>query len=362
MRARTRAGFTLIELMVAMALTLFIMVILSQAFVTALDTFSGMKAIGDMQYNLRTAMVMVRDDLSQDHFEGKRRLSDLTVTNSVELGAHHPQAGFFAMRRPTVPIGEGAANGIVSFRAVDQVIYMTVKRKGNRQESFFNTALQGSAGDLGLFFSQQTAYDVPFADLPFSTQTQPYSGGPTGFYASQWAEVLYFLIRTGSTEQPNDPTSTLGTPTYGLYRAQFVMVPDGTNLANKFSNEKIGTFTGISCNPAPGSLTLSFYSPEDAARGQRLIPDLAAFNPADPPNRIRTGATLVCPNVISFLVQSMLLPSDATFGNLTGIYDTTKFGGVDGYSTVGLKGVQVTLRVWDNRTRQTRQATLAQDL
>src|SRR6266849_6045380 len=91
MRARTRAGFTLIELMVAMALTLFIMVILSQAFVTALETFSGMKAIGDMQQQLRTAEVMLRDDLSQDHLEGKRRLSDQTlVLHGPEIVAHHP--------------------------------------------------------------------------------------------------------------------------------------------------------------------------------------------------------------------------------------------------------------------------------
>src|SRR5262249_31288127 len=97
---KTRTGFTLIELMVAMALTLFIMVILSQAFVTALETFSGMKAIGDMQQKLRTAEVMLRDDLSQDHLEGKRRLSDQTlVLNGPEIVAHHPQAGFFAVLR-----------------------------------------------------------------------------------------------------------------------------------------------------------------------------------------------------------------------------------------------------------------------
>jgi prepilin-type N-terminal cleavage/methylation domain-containing protein len=380
MKARSRTGFTLIELMVAMALTLFIMVILSQAFVMALETFSGMKGLGDMQYNLRTAMVMVRDDLSQDHFEGKRRLSDLTVVNTTgELVAHHPQAGFFALRRPAPgPLGEGGANGVTSYRAVDQVIYMTVKRKGNRQENFFNTALQGSAGDLGLFFSRKTAYDVPFADLPFSTQTQPYLGGTTGFYASQWAEVLYFLVRTGSTEQPNDPASTLGTKTYALYRAQFVMVPDGTNVNDLYKNPTYtsadivalsqSTFSGLSCNPnkQPGATALTFYSPEDAARGQRVILDLAAFNAADP--RIRGGATLVCPNVISFLVQSMFLPSDndgddvPTFGNTpNGIYDTTKFG-IAPYTTLGLKGIQVTLRVWDNTTRQTRQATLAQDL
>jgi prepilin-type N-terminal cleavage/methylation domain-containing protein len=68
-----RRGFTLVEMMVAMALTVFVMVILSQCFVAGLETFSGLKAIGDMQEQLRTATNMLRADLSADHFEGKRR-------------------------------------------------------------------------------------------------------------------------------------------------------------------------------------------------------------------------------------------------------------------------------------------------
>src|ERR1700676_542928 len=71
-----RAAFTLVEMMVAMTLTIFVMVILSQCFVQGLETFSGLKAIGDMQEELRTATTLLRADLSLDHFEGKRRLSD----------------------------------------------------------------------------------------------------------------------------------------------------------------------------------------------------------------------------------------------------------------------------------------------
>src|SRR5688572_22782402 len=51
--ADPRGGFTLIELMVALALTLLIMVILSQAFILSLETFSRMKGIGDMQTSMR---------------------------------------------------------------------------------------------------------------------------------------------------------------------------------------------------------------------------------------------------------------------------------------------------------------------
>src|SRR5262245_54057590 len=49
---RRRQGFTLVEMMVALALTVFIMVILSEAFVTGLETFRQLKAIGDMEESL----------------------------------------------------------------------------------------------------------------------------------------------------------------------------------------------------------------------------------------------------------------------------------------------------------------------
>ena len=174
------------------------------------------------------------------------------------------------------------------------------------------------------------------SELPFATWTEPYLGGPTGFYSSQWAEVLYYLVRTGSTEEPNNPGSLLGTPIYGLYRAQFVMVPDGANVSTLYTTNPVPpipvttvpnqvllsqtTFAGMSCYPVTtgGTTALTFFSPADAAVANRVIPDLAAFNP-DPASsvqsaRVFAGATLVCPNVLSFQVQVMQLgPPGTTF-------------------------------------------------
>ena len=45
MRYRTREGFTLVEMLVAVALTLFIMVLLSQAFAAGLEAFRHLKGI-----------------------------------------------------------------------------------------------------------------------------------------------------------------------------------------------------------------------------------------------------------------------------------------------------------------------------
>jgi hypothetical protein len=376
--------------MVSMALTLFIMVILSQAFVTALEAFSGMKALGDMQQDLRTAETTIRDDLRQNHLVGKRRPSDLTTRGGSQVNALPVEAGFFATRRGSpyvmVPgasapyVWEGNdASGMPSNRAVDHVLYMTVNRRGNRQENFFSTSLQGPAPLLTKFFQQITAYNMdPTKSLPFATQAMPYSGGTAATYSSQWAEVVYFLVQTGTTEEPNKVDSTIGTPLFKLYRAQFVMPPDATQLnaalaANANANGLAQTtFAGMSCR---GTNFLRFYDPALAAGGARMIPDLAAFDTND--SRIRTGATVLMSNVISFEIQIMkfgdrvfspenwkILDPDNVVRDYA-VFDTIKLPGATGYPQAGfpgLKAVQITLRVWEAKTRQTRQATIVLDL
>jgi len=403
-RTRNRAAFTLLEVMIAMALTLFVMVILSQAFVSSLDTFSGMKGIGDMQQALRTATVLLTDDLASDHFDGKRRLSDVDAAGNQLIVTQKPQAGFFAVKRGSAPslvgpgyIFEGSdASGMPSYRAVDQMLYMTVKRKGNRQENYFTTPVSGAPNVLSAFFAPniKMAYNVTTnPDLQLSSWTQQYNPvtNPTqGFFASQWAEVVWYLFPTGTTEEPTIPGGS-GTPTFGLYRAQFVMVPDPNIAAMELNKVNwplpnaapltTSTFAGLSCVPAGGS-KLTFYSPADAALGQRMLPNFSTFtaaaaNPIFDP-RAKAVSTLVCPNVISFHVQVM--PTDQTAAawgvpprtfidipafSPTPTYDTTQFtpaGIAAGYPQGGLKGISVTLRVWDHGTRQTRQTTVMQDL
>lgn len=58
-----RRAFTLVELLVSLALTMFIMVILSQAFLSAMETFRQLKAIGDMNVRLRLSASALRSDL-----------------------------------------------------------------------------------------------------------------------------------------------------------------------------------------------------------------------------------------------------------------------------------------------------------
>ena len=65
---RRRAGFTIIEMMVATALVLVIMLIISQAFASASKTFTTMRTAGILQERIRGGSSILRRDLSSDHF------------------------------------------------------------------------------------------------------------------------------------------------------------------------------------------------------------------------------------------------------------------------------------------------------
>jgi prepilin-type N-terminal cleavage/methylation domain-containing protein len=95
---RDRQGFTLVEMLVATALIMFIMLILSEAFVQGIDAFRLLKGIGDMEARLRSAVTAIRSDLILDHFDGKRRLSDTYFWNQG-----NPREGYFSLSQGTTP-------------------------------------------------------------------------------------------------------------------------------------------------------------------------------------------------------------------------------------------------------------------
>jgi prepilin-type N-terminal cleavage/methylation domain-containing protein len=81
-RIAARRGFTLVELLVAMAAIVFIMSILSEAFVEGLDTLRDLKALGDMQEQLRGAAAPLRSKVLLGHFQTEEFIDDTLRTGS----------------------------------------------------------------------------------------------------------------------------------------------------------------------------------------------------------------------------------------------------------------------------------------
>jgi prepilin-type N-terminal cleavage/methylation domain-containing protein len=371
-----RQGFTLVEMLVAMALTLFIMVILSQAFITGLDTFSKLKGIGDMEETLRVATSNLRNDLALDHFEGKRRMSDPTFL------ALPPRQGFFRVYQKTPPFFEGSdlddPNPPNNSPGLDptqnppgypiHVLHFTVKLRGNRRENFLTATVPSGSPLLSAntnFFLQPT--DGVYQNNAFN---------------SQWGEVVYFVVANGKVTEPA-MGYTLGTPLFSLYRAQFV-VASRNDLVNAalVPGSSLGSYTNVACN-VDTSGNLYFYTPGDLAQqpappstipppnGTFVSPRTIDPTSLDPINNTITRgtttgvpaspmATLLTNNVVHFTVQMLTKSaagvSDTDFNIDQRDYDTAAS---PGYQVLAL---QIIIRVWDQKTQQSRQISIVQDM
>ncbi|HLN32257.1 MAG TPA: prepilin-type N-terminal cleavage/methylation domain-containing protein [Gemmataceae bacterium] len=318
---RQRKGFTLVEMMVAMALTLFIMVILSQAFVAALETFRQLKAIGDMEERLRSVSTLLRRELAADHFEGRKRLSNPGFFNGGP-----PREGFFRIFQGSATAVAGPANfwegydsdGIGSTRATDHLLHFTVKLRGNNPQDVF-TASIGSASLLN-------GYQPPI-DSRYQS---------SGNYNSQWAEVAYFLRANGDT---TSGAPGVGTPLFSLYRRQRLLVPLNSGVTD--STDTTGTYpvnvyANVSCSEplvaSPGPppyYPVYFNSPNDITIPERrfaMSNNAGTTQPPPPPITIANGrypiladnasittpgADLLLTDVISFDIRFMI-PQSAT--------------------------------------------------
>ncbi len=416
---RRRQAFTLVELLVSMALIIFIMSILSYAFSAAVHVFRDLKAVGDMNKKLRMAAGILRRDLAADHFEGKKRLSDPNFwTNGP------PQQGFFRIWQGSAGTYEGAdQDNITSYRSVDHMLHFAARLSGNTRSDYFLAAvpsgspLAAPVNGIGI--------DSRYQDSgPFTSNNYP--------YAFQWAEVAYFL-RASINEATNTQDTANGTPLYTLYRRQRLATVDdvpttpyvaGTYLeisasqdptaaANFYFNSAID----LAVPPRRFAMDSNMYPVRTATASDpntRTYPTLAeqSTTSATPNNTSLAAADVLINEVVSFDVR--FLPTDPNTQDFVDLFHPNiQAYGVSGGSSLnpnfnfqagtgplvfdtwaslkdnyydysswatpgtaksvplyqnssgaylGIKAVQVTIRIWDAKTEQTRQISVIQDL
>ena len=84
-RLRNQRGFTLIELMIAMAVGSILMVAVLTTFLSQHDTYIAQDDVVEMQQNARVAMDMLARDIRSIGFDPDRRGAALTNTNTATL-------------------------------------------------------------------------------------------------------------------------------------------------------------------------------------------------------------------------------------------------------------------------------------
>jgi type II secretory pathway pseudopilin PulG len=398
-RPTSRGGFTLVELLVSMALIIFIMTILSTAFSVSLDTFRQLKAIGDMSEQLRSANTIIRRDLAAEHVEDEAgntpRLSRIPGPgNTVWNGS---KKGFFYIRQDSAGVPEGFdADNIASVRAAGSPTTlgvgahefgMTVRLSGKTQsDTASGTVATPVWNDL---------QGDNLLDFVTSTNQQ----------VSRWAEVYYFLRQTSVVTSVEN-----GLPLYTLYRRQRVLAPNtrilpiAVTVADVQNSSSLAIAQVVPTGPPPaqplfvavGPDSLDDFVPVAPATPGVFIPAnrLGGWldplrpgygvpipaGPGTPPGTAPAtfdwrpypstgadyGTDIVLNNVVSMRVQVQLdgttvfqdLPP--SFGNPVGtfprVYDTARS------APTQIRAMRIQLRVHNTNTGLTRQVSIVQDL
>jgi hypothetical protein len=410
-------------MLVSLALVLFIMVILSQALSTGLETFRQLKATGELDEKLRMASTILRNDLQLDHFEGKRRLSDPSFWVQGP-----PREGFFHIEQLAKSQLEGRdGDSIPSWLAANHRLHFSIKARGSGRENFFSASFSPSLVQQHspLFAANTTYFNFP-ADARY--QDTPLT------YNSQWAEVAYFLMPNGSTAG--------GIPLFALYRRQRLAVPNNADLNSVgkgiqvHNPAELAAYAPMSCVVDPHGNMLHFNSPTDLSVperrfGMNRVNSILVSNYTP----LGTGEDLLLTDVISFTVRILspdvlnqppsparpydhvddpaggpntfvdlpvvppplpqtpppggnkgppvpsmggqvvvngkpaILPVIGAFDTWSTVqdqtydyYGTTVYYPVPAPLPIRITALQITLRVYDLRTQQTRQVTIIQDM
>ena len=237
-----RNAFTLVELMVAMALIILMLSIMSQAFVIATGVMQGLKEVADMQEKIRPAITLLQRDLGANHFEGSKKLSDPEFWDNGP-----PKEGYFMLWQDQANdvaegwIGIDKVNFSQSAALANHMLAFTVKLPGKSPNDFFEsssfTPLFGN-----LFFNKvsnpavvnnppQVTDDTPKGMLDSNIRRFEKD---SSLIHSDWAEVAYFLgphvasnvnYPSPAPDGYTDGKSSPALPYYNLYRQQRLVLP-----------------------------------------------------------------------------------------------------------------------------------------
>jgi type II secretory pathway pseudopilin PulG len=216
-----RRGFTIVELLVAMALIMLIMAIIGMAFGSMTSAMRQLKAIGDMQEKLRAAAIIMQRDMAKGHFGGKFQpgLSGEYLSDQrLDLpGWSPPDEGYFEIRQAGVGTWEGQDNdGVWSTRSdgtTSHTMRFTSRSSGKREEDWNYAYLDNGNPWPGI------AAAASVGNPDFNRR----SGNQITGIALQWAEIGYFL-------SPIQKTAN-GQQLYALYRKQRAIMPATAAIA-----------------------------------------------------------------------------------------------------------------------------------
>lgn len=312
-----RHGFTLVELLVAAALTMLIMSILALSFQTAMDSLSHLRAAGEMQDRLRTAGEKIRIDLQAPHFEDEAVKHGMVSHVRFDRNPNAtPAAGFFRIDQigpATEENGIATSSRDYSTRAANHFLEFSVKLPGTNRQSIFtaprvpnsNAAVQG--------------LDDTHDNLIRDAST----------YGSRWAVVQWFLAPSG--EATNGPVAASHQPLYTLHRRVRLLAEVKDSYINPGNPNSIHYVH----NPATG-LVLTARDVAKLTDRPAVLNSFTAPTYANFYTPLGDGSDIVLSNVLSFEVKADYSPVLVTAGALKTLYPRTAADPATLFATYGV--------------------------
>jgi len=369
---RTRRGFTLVEVLVAAALAIWGMWLITWLYQQGLESFRQAHAQSELTTQLRMTKTIMQRDLSANHFLSDdtkpnygRRLSDQR-TDLAPSGYLPPKAGFFRAGSPSTTAEQTDTNGFASWLTTNHFLQFTAILPGGSDSQVFS------------------------ATIPAGSQNT---------YFGTAAEIMYYL-------QPSGLTTPTGNALYSLYRKQRIsaLTPDDATGYNNNANHPTqqpdaGEVMVINSQTSPATIaTLGGLTIPAGIPGVTSLRLTSPPNGGPAANTARYGEDKLLANVLSFEVKftgppvttmgstwptpfanssGTILNSDSPYDFLPGdgYYDTfsTQVPNWQNYvasstntsnliKPIRITGVQIHIRAYDPKTRATRQTTFIVDL
>ena len=425
-----RLGFTLVELLVSMAIIIFMLSIMSQAFVIATTCMQGMKTVGELIDKVRPVMTILQRDLAADHFDGTKKLCD---PDFWEYGP--PREGYFSIIQGGGSEQETPSSGPVKYyisnsTTSNHALTFTSRLPGKNPTEFY-TAEYPTAHNVRM----NGIYNYPdptFATNPAYMKVQ--NARRFDFISNiihcKWAELAYFIKPNGSIVAKDPTSGYVDLPLHDLYRQQRVILPDVSDM-NKAgipiaSPDPFNLFShyvdsGKVVFNQPSDVTAPWKRFGNRGAAPAALPNFKAYADSSGLNDVGNNSDLVLTNVISFDVRiindsnlDFLHLYEAGAGALSGSYapyynapyadtsiskfifdtwtmersqdpiknyDLGNFSGVSWQPATGISGnyqvpfwnsitnkgikinaIQITIRVWDDKSSQARDFVLIQKI
>lgn len=270
-----RHGVTLVEMLVALGLSLFVLALFTTLMVSAMGGLTAMKGISAVDSRVRNVLLTLRQDLKNVFVA--RDGGDLKISELFTEAGRIPSRGYFSLEEnsPAIRHGVDQWDNPVELDT-DDVLAFTCRLSGLKPEEMFYGKVVYTSNAAAI--NSDTGQIVNFGKYLDNIQGSPQSRFdiPNNFtFSSRYAEIIYFLRPVNKQHVRDDLAADVSNTSrvepifpalYNLHR-RVLLVVDNADALNRGSNL---SKNGIDLTGVHSAGNFSFYNRFDISASREV--------------------------------------------------------------------------------------------